>query len=110
MASGFCNKVTGLGLLLPSPSLFLSLSLSLSSTHLLITVDTIIMLIGTLVLLQQLLGHSLRHLALDKRMLQQSFGCGTFLWILGQGRLEEIVKSRAPFILVAQCGRLEAAL
>lgn len=68
------------------------------------------MLIGTLVLLQQLLGHSLRHLALDKRMLQQSFGCGTFLWILGQGRLEEIVKSRAPFILVAQCGRLEATL
>lgn len=108
MASGFCNKVTSLGLLLPSPSHFLSLSLS--STHLLITVDTIIMLIGTLVLLQQLLGHSLRHLALDKRMLQQSFGCGTFLWILGQGRLEEIVKSRAPFILVAQCGRLEAAL
>lgn len=79
-------------------------------THLLITVDTIIMLIGTLILLQQLLGHSLRHFALDKRMLQQTFGCGTFLWILRQGRLEEIVKCGAPFVLVAQCGWLKAAL
>lgn len=83
----------------------------LASTHLLIAIEIVVELrVGTLVLLQQLLGHPQGHLALDEGMLQQALGGGSLLRILRQRRLDEVVERGAPLVLVVQSGRLKAAL
>jgi len=99
--SGFCHPQTYLTPFPPRGA----------TTHLLIAIEIVVELrVGTLVLLQQLLGHPQGHLALDEGMLQQALGGGSLLGVLRQRRLDEVVERGAPLVLVVQGGRLEAAL
>lgn len=81
------------------------------STHLLVAIEIVVeLLVGALVLLQQLLGHPQGHLALDEGMLQQALGGGSLLGVLRERRFDKIVEGGTPLVLVVQCRRLEAAL
>lgn len=43
-------------------------------------------------------------------MLQEALGSGPFLWILGEGRLDERMECRRPLVLLFERGRLVATL
>lgn len=75
---------------------------ALDSVYLLVSIQIVVLRMGALVFLEQLLGHTQRHLALYKGMLEQPLGGWSLLWILCQCGLDEAVKRWAPLLFVAQ--------